>query len=155
MTPEQIKEKYDEPIMDILSDISSYLADSGHYIVGTPFDMHSNTYQWLFTLYRRPDNSDLSEPDNKDIDFTITIAESEFWVGKENGVNFMFDIVEWGGRIIGNFAPGNYTENCWVCRDDDAAVEARFQLFKKGLEDLSAIGGMIDRWVESHPLKVA
>ena len=146
MTPEQIKEKYEERITLLLASIADYFADSGQYKVSSITDMSSDIYRWTFTLHRGGDGS-------QDIDFTITICESEFWDDCENGVNFLFDIVEWGGRVIGNFAVHQYSEKCWVSRDDEIAIEKRFELFFERLGDLESIFQLVKKWIKDNPLK--
>jgi hypothetical protein len=43
--------------------------------------------------------------------------------------------VEESGRIIGGLTPFNYTDRCWVSRNDQQAVEERFRILEEADED--------------------
>ena len=57
---------------------------------------------------------------------TLEIAESLEYEGTREGINFSVIIVQWGGRLIGEFAPFNYTPRVWVDLRDPGVVEERF-----------------------------
>lgn len=47
--------------------------------------------------------------------------------------NFMLDIIEEGGRIVGGCVPNNYTDECWVNYDDDLEWTGRLESLARGM----------------------
>jgi len=122
MTPEQIKTKYEPRILVILNAMRTALNEAGHNC-GESFDMSSDDYRWSMII-----NGD---DGSNGINISFIIAESEYWDGEENGVNFMVDVVEFGGRMLGGLCPYNYSNKVWVSRDDEDAIEERFRIFEQ------------------------
>jgi hypothetical protein len=128
MTPEQIKEKYAARIEKILSNIREALVEDGWH-VEEPWEMGGNDeYRWTMLVSATNPHIDGTEPDEDDVDISLTILESEHNDGEENGVNFGVDVVTVGGSILGGMTPYNYTNRVWVARDQPEAIEERFTL---------------------------
>jgi hypothetical protein len=121
MTPEAIKGKYEQRILAVLSRIAETLREAG-YTVNDPIDLSCDQYCWSLLVH--------GDGDEDTIDISFIICESEEYDGEKGGVNFMLDIVEWGGRMLGGLTPFNYTDRCWVDRCDEGAVEERFAIFE-------------------------
>ena len=67
-------------------------------------------------------------PDGREpVDVSFSICESTDYEGIEGGYTFRVDIVEDGGRIVGEFSPYNYSEQVW-CKTR-AAIAERFEMF--------------------------
>lgn len=122
MTPEAIKDKYEPRILAVLTRIAETLREAG-YTVDDPLDLSCDQYWWSLLVH--------GDGEEDSIDISFKICESEQYDGEEGGVNFMLDIVEWGGRILGGLTPFNYTPQCWVDGSDEEAVEERFAIFEK------------------------
>jgi hypothetical protein len=129
MTPEEINDKYKDRIFKILSSIKSSCEEAGLF-VSTPSDFSDDDYRYQLMVTESPDDEEY----DKGVDVTFIIAESENWDGEENGINFMVDIVSYEGQIIGGLCPYNYTQDVWVSRDDEDAIEQRFQLMEQADE---------------------
>lgn len=130
MTPEEIKDTYSKRIEAILQEVVKALTEKTTLVVGSPFDMGCDYYQWAVTAESPSEHTANTEANSTEAgtDITFTIAESEEWDGEENGVNFMLDVTSVGGEIIGGLTPYNYTPEVWVSRDDPDAIERRFQI---------------------------
>jgi hypothetical protein len=124
MTPEDIKDKYEQRILVLLTKIAETLREAG-YTVDEPIDLSCDQYCWSLLVHGDGNG------DEDTIDISFRICESEQYDGEEGGVNFMLDIVEWGGRILGGLTPFNYTSQCWVDRSDQEEVEERFAIFEQ------------------------
>lgn len=125
MTPEQIRDKYEPRARAILEKIRAAATSLGAEAWEVD-DMTDDDYSW--NVYVRSAEQVRDGVEDQGVDFTFRICESENWDGEEGGVNFMLDIVAYGGEILGCVCPQNYTENVWVNRDDAEAIEARFAL---------------------------
>lgn len=126
---ERVKEGYQERILAVLGGIKEALEAEGYEVSG-PDDMSCEDFRWSLLVYceSNPEDDDLAEGD---VDITFTIAESAQYEGSEDGINFMVDVVEVSGRIIGGMCPFNYTSEVWVPLDDSAAIEERFSYFEQ------------------------
>lgn len=140
MTPEQIKDKYQDRIMAIMQRIASALKDDGHVVEGPDF-RDGDDYRWTLLVHMDGDTSEVSQ---EDIDIAFKLCESEEYDGSEGGVNFALDIVEVSGRIIGGLTPFNYSDRCWVDRTDAEAVEERFRILEQ--TDEGDIPPLIERY---------
>lgn len=130
MTPEEIKDKYEKRILQILSDISDCLKDGDEgWKVGEAFEQHDDEYQWAILISKS--DEDPMELEDDDIDIKFTILESEHNDGEENGVSFAIDAVTIEGCTVGGLTPYNYTKDVWVARDDEEAIERRFQIMQQ------------------------
>jgi hypothetical protein len=128
MSPEQIKDKYAERIVEILSGITAEIRSEDDAIaISEVIDMHCDDFRWTFNAYL-PSDLDDADPEPQGVDVTFVICESEHYDGEQNGVNFAVEIVGVGGEIVGGLTPHNYTDRCWVSRDDAEEIEERFRL---------------------------
>lgn len=139
MSPSKIKRKYEKRILAILNRYRDALVAAG-FDVDEPSDMTCDYFQWSM-------NVKFEGMEDVGIDFKI--AESEYWDGEKGGVNFMLDIVAMGGLILGGLAPYNYTDDCWVPRKDDEAIDRRFRI----MEDASEYADEVVRLIEAHKNK--
>lgn len=124
MTDKQLKSTYGPKIEAILGEIQAAVNATGMSACD-PFDMHDDEWRWDIAVYR-----DANQDGEPFCDVYITIIESEINDGEKDGINFMLDAVEYGGRIIGGLCPYNYTEDIWVSRRDPEAVAERWRLFE-------------------------
>lgn len=130
MTPEEIKDKYKERIEKCMNTLRATLIAMGYNVSELDFyDCDSSSWRML-----------LHVDDGEDVDISFTIAESEQYDGSDNGVNFMSDFVETGGHMLGGMCPYNYTDKCWVSRDDADAVEERFKLMEDAITNTDEAG---------------
>lgn len=126
MTPEQICDKYEPRIRAILEKIRDAAASLGDE-AGEVDDLTTDEdYTW--TVYVRSAEQVEAKDHEAGIDFTFTICESENTDGEKNGVTFRIDVTAYGGEVLGTICPYNYTDDAWISRDDEAAIEARFLL---------------------------
>lgn len=144
MTNEEIKDKYEKKILQILSNISDCLKDGEEgWKVGAVNEMHDDEFKWGMLISKL--DEDPIELSNDDIDISFTIIESERNDGEENGVSFSIEAVTVGGVIVGGLTPYNYTNDVWVSKDDEEAIEIRFQILQQ--VDVSELVYLI----EHHP----
>jgi hypothetical protein len=136
---------YQPKMREILESIRKEAVARG-YLCDEPFDMTDECYRWSVLV--RPGGT----PKDADVgvDVAIQIAESHAYGDGEAGLNFMLDMVEYGGLIVGGLAPYNYTSDCWVPVDDDEAVAYRWRIFSDAF-DASTV---LDR-IEEHYAKAA
>lgn len=134
MTPEQIKNKYEERIVTLLQKLVTVLT-ANDFTVDEPCDMSDDTYRWAFTV-RFGDSEKNEKNEENDVDFIFTICESEQCDGTKNGVNFMLDITTVGGSCLGGVTPYNYTDRVWVNRNEENEIEDRFKLMEETFENL-------------------
>jgi hypothetical protein len=130
---EGIKNKFEPKIRKVLEAMREVLKNEG-YAVGEVYDMHDDVYRWSFLVCRdKSVEGDYNPSDlqDNDVDITFIIAESHEYDGTENGLNFMVNIVEVGGSILGGMCPFNYTEDVWVDINDPDAIEERFSYFEQ------------------------
>ncbi len=139
MTPETIMRKYRERIVAIMERIADVLREEG-YLVGGPEFWDGDDYRWVLLVHVDGDSDKLGD---EDVDISFKLCESEEYDGTPGGVNFALDIVQVGGRIIGGLTPFNYTERCWVPRNDSEAVEERFRIMEQA--DEGDIPALIER----------
>ena len=86
-----------------------------------------------------------------DIGFDFEITEAIEHDGDEDGINFMFRGVYWGGRVFGlSIEPGNYTPACWVDMNDAEAVEQRFRLVETSNTADGMAEAIKDEWSEGR-----
>jgi hypothetical protein len=130
MTPEQIKEKYEARILTIMNKIKSELEDEG-FVVTDPYEMCDRDDEWWMRVVTGEGRTADDDLEDDDIDIRFIIATSTDWDGTENVVNFMLDVVEVSGRMLGGLIPYNYTDQVWVSRDDEEAIEERFQIMER------------------------
>jgi hypothetical protein len=148
---EEIGETYNPRIKTFLREVRDVARERGYTCADEPYDMTDETF--TFGLDLKPPGMD---PDaDGGVDVNIKIPESYVYGdaspdcedkdSNRNGVNFMLDLTEWGGRILGGFAPFNYTSDCWVDISDAEAVETRWAIFDSAL-DAEAIVDAIEEF---------
>ncbi len=129
MTPAKIKSKYEKRILAIMNSIKQAVLAEENFIVSGPDDIGCDDFRW--GMYIQTPEQVENDIRDEGVDISFIICESEHWDGEENGVNFMVDIVSYGGGMLGGLCPYNYTDNVWVSRKDPAAIEKRFNLMEK------------------------
>jgi hypothetical protein len=122
---EGIKDKYDARIRAVLERLRAAFAEVGLVVDEITF-MDGDDYRWGFSIY-----TDASKNRDTSVQCTLQIAESLAYEDSYAGATFRIDFVQWGGRIFGSFSPFNYSPQCWVDVNDEAAIEARFTLFER------------------------
>ena len=98
------------------------------YACTEPFDITDEEYGWSMAV----GNIDTQKAGG--IDFHIT--ESKVRDGSDDGIGFFLHFGEWGGRILGDYCPYNYTPQVWVDPNDEDAVEERFAMYEDPNLDL-------------------
>lgn len=121
MTPEEIKTKYEPRILALMNQVRELIEAETPYSVSEPFEMPADEWRWDMVI---------TVPGMEDVGYSFTILESEVNDGEENGVSFEVNAVAEGGQMLGGMCPGNYSDDLWVPRGDEEAVEERFKLFE-------------------------
>lgn len=123
---EQIKDAYDERVMAKLERLRQTAAAAG-WTAGESYRMHDDDFRWSFACWPTAvrDKNDVDT-----VDCTIEIGEAVAYGDDEQpyGMSFRLDVVEYGGVILGQFAPYNWTPEVWVDGRDDQAVAGRWAL---------------------------
>lgn len=88
-----------------------------------PCDMTDEDICWSVFVHPK------GAPDESGVDVKVTACESQGYDGTEGGINFALEMVAYEGAIVGGFIPYNYTEQCWVDREDREAVKERWEVF--------------------------
>lgn len=131
---EEIAKEYEPRILALLESMRGALQEEECLSVSEPSEL--GDYRWSILVQRVGATQDLH---NDDVDVSVQICESEEYDGSENGVNFAVDVVTVGGAILGGLTPYNYTDQCWVSRDDSDAVAERFDCIAD-----ADLGGLCD-----------
>ena len=134
---ELLAERYNDRSLAVLNRMKEELVCEGYDCEG-PFDMHGDDYRW-YLLAQRPGTTD----EENRCELTIIIAEQFNYEGHGRGLTFRFDAVEWGGAILGECCPYNYTPDVWVDSFDDESVEARWRLMEE--LDVSGLAELLCR----------
>lgn len=132
---------YGPKIQKILEEVRAEAVERG-LICDEPFDMTDEDVRWSALVLPA---GTATAADGVGVDVNITVAESEHWDGSEGGLNFIMDVTSVGGAILGGLAPYNYTDECWVPRADEGAVETRWVVFSNGCD----AGAILDS-IEEH-----
>lgn len=136
---EAVAKEYGPKALALLARVRTMCLDAGLTAEHEPYDMSADDYTWALNVSRGPDMT--TEDDL--VDISIEIAEEREYDDREGfGLNFGLSIVEYGGKILGQLQPFNYTPDVWVDARDTAAVAARWQLVDQA--DLSGIPDLID-----------
>lgn len=135
---------YKPKALKVLGEIATAARARG-FVCEDPFDMSDEEYRWSLLIQEKGADS------NSGVDVTLTIAESNVHDGEGDGVNFMLDLTEYGGRIVGGVAPYNFTSDVWVEMVDTDAVARRWGIFMECFSPAS----VIDRIVEFNERKAA
>jgi len=143
-TIEALYTTYKPKALEVLGEIATAARTRG-FVCEEPFDMSDDVYRWALLIRQE------GAPPDSGVDVVITIAESNEYDGEGDGVNFMLDMTEYGGLIVGGVAPYNFTPDVWVKAADADAVRARWDLFMECFSPAS----VIDRIVEFNERKAA
>lgn len=134
---EGLREAYEAPAMAYMTRVRDVIRGAGMY-AADPFDMHDDDYRWVVMAWRGPERG----PDDDGIDLTLEVAEERSYDDEEGfGVSFGLTIVEYGGRVLSQCQPHNFTPEVWVDAQDPAAVLARWRELESA--DLSALPDLI------------
>lgn len=138
---EGIKVEYSDRAITVLNEIKAVCERAG-MPCDEPGPMHDDTYRWAMSVWRT--EADKQEGYEKCIDVWLEIAEAhEYGDEPDDGVNFGISITEWGGRILGDLTPHNYTDECWVAASDADAVEERWlEIENAGFDNVPFLIGM-------------
>jgi hypothetical protein len=136
MKTESLKKKYEPRILALFTRMSQVLTDAG-FVVDEPFEMTDQEYAWFMTAHR-PGTTD---KDNI-VDAQFYIVESSVHEGSNEGIAFDLTFTEYGGRILGQFSPYNYTPRLWIPLKDKRGIEARFDMFEN--MDLSNLPELLE-----------
>jgi hypothetical protein len=134
---ESLAKEYGPKALDYLKSIALACHEHGLASVG-PYDLSDDYYRWSMKVWR---TSVRTARDEDSIDVTIEIAEERGYESEPcYGLNFGLDLVEYGGRVIGVWAPYNYTPLCWVDVREPQEVADRWSMFASadvnGIPDL-------------------
>jgi hypothetical protein len=134
---EAVKDAYQERALALLRRVADACRDEG-LIADEPFDMSADSFEWCLYVWRTP----LKRNDKDLVDVMLEIPEErEYDGGGGFGLNFGLSITEYGGRLLGQLQPYNYTPDVWVDARDANAVAARWQIIENA--DLSEIPDLI------------
>lgn len=118
--------EYSERALAILTNIGQICEDAGMKVDGEAHERFDDDFAWSMVLFRTPDGP---HEDTDIIDVTLELNEAREY-GDGDGIAWGIMIVEYGGRILGQLQPFNYTEQCWVPLDSAEAIEERFKLLE-------------------------
>lgn len=117
-----VYETYKPLIEALLDQIGKRLTAHGLQ-VSNIVDLSTDDYQWSMVV-RNP-----GAPNEHSVDFEVEIVEQRLHEGQGWGVSFRLGLRGWGGLVISDFAPHNYTRNWVVNSRDPEAVAARWAEF--------------------------
>lgn len=123
-----IKARYEVRVLAKLTEIREFIEANQGHDCGDVFSIDDEEYDWRFMVEQDTPHA---------YDVSITQGEAVVFGDEAYGVSWRIDFVGESGRIIGGFAPYNYTSSCWVDAKDPDAVEVRFQAIEAAsLHDL-------------------
>jgi hypothetical protein len=138
---EGIRDAYEQPALDVLKRVADACRERGMEVRGEPFPMHDDDYRWVLVVWR--DRTARERGDDELIDITLELVEERSYDDEAGyGVNFGVSVVEYGGRVLGDLQPFNFTPDVWVDARDPKAVLERFDIIRDadpfGVPDLIA-----------------
>jgi len=142
-----IVQKYDERAFALLRRI----AEAFPLPHDVPVMMQDDDYRWSFCVFREGVQPTFASYEDC-IDVTLKLEESVEHDGTYDGITFRIDSVHAGGRIVGGFAPYNYSDEVWVDLTNAEAVEVRFRLVE-GVDVASIVSGIVE-WFACNPREV-
>lgn len=134
---------YNDRAMKVMTDIRSALLAVGLRCSEAYYSEYE--CEWEFVTYVSGNEADLHEDD---IDISLRFDMSEECDGTEDGLAIAVRINSVGGCIIGGLCPYNYTDDCFVPREDMDAVEERFSMFERA--NPQDVVELVQDWVEEH-----
>ena len=121
---ELAKTEYGPRLKALLEKIRECLTKHG-WDCSEVVDITCEDLEFSFTASREPD--DIEECA---VDFNAEMCLSEDYDGIRSGVTFRVDVNRVSGACITNATPENYGPECWVPRDDKAAVSERLAILE-------------------------
>lgn len=120
---ERIKDAYEYRALAFLRKCAGALTSAG-YFPNEPLPMHGDDYEWSMGVWFDKDMTDYENSAS----VTLTLQEARSYGDDDHpyGITFGLMITEYGGRVLGQFQPFNYTPDCWVDARDDKAVSERW-----------------------------
>lgn len=125
---EKLVKRYGKQIQGIAYAIKTALEEAA-YSCSEVYEDNGNGFSCGQAVYI---NGTSRNPAETDIDIAVRMIDGEEYDGLKNAVNFKLDIVEYGGRIIGQVCPYNYTDKVWVQANGRIAVEKHL-FFSRGV----------------------
>lgn len=122
-----LHDQYEKRIEAILTRMADAFRKAG-FQVGEVRDMSTDMWHWDIPVWFPESNT--SDLIDGDFGIIFEIMESEFFDGEEDGINFCLQAMLSGGNVLGEVCPSNFTEECWVDRNDPKAVEDRFVIME-------------------------
>lgn len=139
---ENIKDNYDARIVALLEKLRALVTAHGWH-AAEQFTMHDDDFRWTFACW--PGERDAN--DATTVDFAVEIGEAVAYGDDDQpyGMSFRLDIVAYGGKILGGFAPYNYTPQCWVDGRDFQLVSERWALMEDA--SLDSVPDLLDAFL--------
>lgn len=124
---ETLKERYEPRCLALLKQIAALCKEAGMYAT-EPVDMSADEYKWGMGVWASPAQG----PTEREVDVAITLEEAQEYGDDEvpMGMSWSLTATSYGGEIVGELRPYNFTPQCWVDGGDDEAVEARFEFLE-------------------------
>lgn len=119
MDSEMVRDRFQGRIALFLGRLRDALVDAGCTVNSEPADYSYDEYMWMFAV---------RNTSGIDVDLTLTLIEQAVREGEGDGLAFVLEIVEWGGRILGTVCPHNYTPDLWG--NDIETLEKRWPMFQ-------------------------
>lgn len=135
-----IKRAYESRLLRKLESVKAACMSEGLTVEG-PYEMHDEEYVWAIAI--APPEGKIEQT----AEVKLTITEQKVHDGDGTGVSFAVDITGWGGEIIGDLAPYNYTADVWVPSERAAKVEERFEIIERA--DIGEAVTLIVNWIDS------
>lgn len=117
-----VHDRYEPRIQAFLGALRAMFEAEG-WEAGPVYEMADEDYSWWLDVV--PPGGDQQRDG---IDMQLTIEESAVMGDEPGGVTLGLMIVRYGGLILGQLTPYNYTPSVWVPMTDEDAVERRFEL---------------------------
>jgi hypothetical protein len=127
---DQVAAVYGPRALTLLAEVRDYFDTLG-IPTGEPFDMSDDVYRWSLAV------GDASLGLDELIDVTVEIAEAQaYGDDPADGVNFGLSISRYGGELLADCQPFNFSPQCWVPASDPEAVRERWDLFADAARDV-------------------
>lgn len=124
-TMERMWAVYESRVRDFLLRVKGAINDAGWW-TGDIYDLSDDTYRLSFPC---APSGELLDDDHL-VDVTCEIGEAIAYGDEaEYGVSFRLDVVEYNGRILIQWAPYNFTDQCWVDARSGISLFERWEFF--------------------------
>lgn len=121
--------KYEPRILAVLGNVREVFVGGGWTLLGKPYHMLDEEHSWWVTFL--PPGAAPGEVRDDAVDVRFEVNEQCVHDADGEGVTFRVDVTRYGGAVLGELSPGNYTEECWLSLDDPGAIEERFKIFER------------------------